>query len=69
MKKSLKFIAMATLVMLCACAKKETVAETKIETKPVVKVAKVGSRSRSISPRSRPCSTRQARCRALLAPS
>lgn len=43
MKKSLKFIAMATLVMLCACAKKETVAETKIETKPVVKVAKVTS--------------------------
>ena len=46
MKKSLKFIAMATLVMLCACAKKEeTVAETKIETKPVVKVAKVTSES------------------------
>ena len=46
MKKSLKFIAMATLVMLCACAKKEeTVAETKIETKPVVKVTKVTSES------------------------
>ena len=42
MKKNLKFIAMATAVMLCACAKTEeaTITETIVE-KPKVKIANV----------------------------
>lgn len=41
MKKNLKFIAMASLVLLCACGKKEKAAIVTAETKPVVKVARV----------------------------
>ena len=44
MKKNLKFIAMATLVMFCACGKKEQKAIETIE-KPVVKVARVTTES------------------------
>ncbi len=44
MKKNLKFIAMATLVMFCACGKKEQKAIETIE-KPVVKVERVTTES------------------------